>query len=149
MKVFLASDHAGFELKEEVKKDLLDQNYDVQDCGAFSFDKDDDYPDLIAKAAENVSENPASKGIVFGKSGAGEAITANKIKNIRAFVGFSEDNVRLAREHNDANVLSLGSEFVNITRAKNLARIFLETLFSNEERHARRIEEIQEIEDRQ
>lgn len=147
MKVFLAADHAGFELKEEVKKYLLGQNYDVEDCGAFSFEKGDDYPLLITKAAEKVSQDEDSKGIVFGKSGTGEEIVANKIKNIRAFAGIDEENVRLAREHNDANVLSLGSEFVDFEKAKKLVKIFLETPFSNEERHKRRIEEIKKIED--
>lgn len=146
MKIYLASDHAGFELKEEIKEYLLSQNYDVEDCGAFSFEKDDDYPDFMAKAAEEVSQNPNSRAIVFGKSGAGEEITANKFKNIRAFLGFSEENVRLAREHNDANVLALGSQFVTAEKAQKLVKIFLETPFSNEERHKRRIEEIREIE---
>ncbi len=146
MKVFLASDHAGFELKEEVKKALLGQNYDVEDCGALEFNKDDDYPDLIAKAARKVSQDSNSRGIVFGKSGSGEAIVANKFKNVRAVLGFSEDNVRLSREHNDANVLSLGSQFVSKELAEELVEIFLQTSFSNEERHRRRIEEIKEIE---
>ncbi|MCL5434792.1 MAG: RpiB/LacA/LacB family sugar-phosphate isomerase [Patescibacteria group bacterium] len=149
MKVFIAADHAGFELKEEVKKFLIAQNYEVEDCGAFSFEKGDDYPDLIVKAAEKVSQDPQSKGIVFGKSGTGEAIVANKFKNVRAVLGFSVDNVRLSREHNDTNVLSLGSEFVSAEQAKKLVQVFLETPFSNEARHVRRIEEIQEIEDRE
>ncbi len=149
MKIYLATDHAGFRLKEEIKKYLLIKNHDVEDCGAFSFDKDDDYPDFIAKAAEKVSDDSNSKTIVFGKSGAGEAIVANKFKNVRAVLGFSEDNVRLSREHNDANVLSLGSAFVDFEKAKTLIDIFLNTPFSGEERHVRRIEEIKRIEDRQ
>lgn len=149
MKVYLAADHAGFKLKEEIKKYLSEQNYDVEDSGAFSFEKDDDYPEFISKAAEKVSENPDSKGIIFGKSGAGEEIVANKFKNIRAVLGFSEENVRLSREHNDANILSLGSEFETLGKAKVLVKIFLETPFSEEERHKRRIEEIEDIENRQ
>ncbi|MCL5746877.1 MAG: RpiB/LacA/LacB family sugar-phosphate isomerase [Patescibacteria group bacterium] len=149
MKVYLAADHAGFKLKEEIKKYLSEQNYDVEDSGAFSFEKDDDYPEFISKAAEKVSENPDSKGIIFGKSGAGEEIVANKFKNIRAVLGFSEENVRLSREHNDANILSLGSEFETLEKAKVLVKIFLETPFSGEERHKRRIEEIEDIENRQ
>lgn len=146
MKVYLATDHAGFSLKEEVKKFLVEQNYEVEDCGAFSFKEDDDYPDFIVKAAEKVSQNQDSKGIVFGKSGTGEEIVANKIRNIRAFTGVDEESVRLAREHNDANVLSLGSGFVGLEKAKRLVKIFLSTSFSNELRHKRRIEKIKEIE---
>lgn len=146
MKIYLATDHAGFSLKEEIKKFLIAHNYEVEDCGAFSFEKGDDYPNFIVKAAEKVSQDQDSKGIVFGKSGTGEEIVANKIKNVRAFTGVSPENVKLAREHNDANVLSLGSEFVDIEQAKNLVRIFLATPFSNEEKHKRRIEEIKEIE---
>jgi len=149
MKIYLATDHAGLKLKEEIKKYLITQNFEVEDCGAFSFEKGDDYPNLIAKAAKKVSEDSASWGIVFGKSGTGEAIVANKFKNVRAVLGFSEENVKLAREHNDANVLSLGSEFVGVEQAKKLVQVFLETPFSNEQRHRRRIEEIKEIEDGQ
>lgn len=149
MKIYLATDHAGFKLKEEIKTYVLSQNYDVEDCGAFSFEKDDDYPDFISKAAKKVSEDVNAKAIVFGKSGTGEAIVANKFKNVRAVLGFSEDNVRLSRQHNDANVLSFGSEFVDLEKAKVLIDIFLNTSFSNEERHARRVEEIKKIEDGQ
>jgi ribose 5-phosphate isomerase B len=149
MKVFLASDHAGFALKEAVKQFLLVQKFDVSDCGAFAFDKDDDYPDLIVKAAEKVSRDPLAKGIVFGKSGTGEEIVANKIPNIRAFTGVDEENVRLAREHNDANVLSLGAEFVDFAKAKNLVKIFLKTPFSKAPRHQRRLDEIAKIEEKE
>ena len=149
MKVFLAADHAGFELKEEVKKFLIDQGYEVEDCGAFSFEKDDDYPNLIVKAAEKVSQDQGSKGIVFGKSGTGEEIVANKIRNIRGFTGVDEENVKLAREHNDANILSLGSEFVDLEKAKRLVKIFLGTPFSKESRHKRRLDEIAAIEEKE
>src|SRR3990167_11380783 len=146
MKVYLGTDHAGFELKEKIKSFLSENGYEVKDCGAFSFDKNDDYPDFIARAAIGVSKNPNSKGIVFGKSGAGECIVANKIKGIRCVLGFTEKNIILARTHNDANVLSLGSEFVSSDKAYILIKLFLETPFSNEERHIRRINKIKEIE---
>jgi ribose 5-phosphate isomerase B len=149
MKIYLATDHAGFALKEAAKKFLLAQKFDVEDCGALVFDKDDDYPDIIAKAAGKVSESPLARGIVFGKSGTGEEIVANKIPNIRAFTGVDEENVRLAREHNDANILSLGSEFVGVAKAKTLIKIFLETPFSKEPRHQRRLDEITEIEEKE
>lgn len=146
MEVYLGADHAGFELKAKIKSYLLEKGYEVEDSGAFSFDKNDDYPDFIAKAAEEVSKHPTSRGIVFGKSGAGECIVANKIKGIRAIIGFNKENVELSRLHNDANVLSLGSAFVDENLAKELVKLFLETKFSNEERHKRRINKIKEIE---
>lgn len=148
MKVYLAADHAGFELKEKVKSYLQKKGYEIEDSGAFQFDKADDYPDFIGKAAVSVSKDSSTKGIVFGKSGAGEAIVANKIKGVRAFLGINEENVKLAREHNDANVLSLGSAFVSEEKAYELVKFFLETPFSNEERHVRRIEKIKSIEGR-
>lgn len=147
MKIYLASDHAGFELKEKVKDFLLEQDYDVEDCGAFNYDKDDDYPDFIKLAAEKVSQNPGSMGIVFGKSGAGESIVANKIPGIRSIQGFNKENVELSRLDNDANLLSLGAMFINEELAKELVKTFLETQFSNEERHKRRIEKIKKIEE--
>lgn len=146
MKVYLASDHAGFELKEKVKEYLSSQNYEVEDCGDFAPDPRDDYPLFISKAAEKISENPEGKAIIFGKSGAGEEIVANKFKNVRAVLGFSEENVRLSREHNDANILSLGSEFTDFEKAIKLVKLFLETKFSEEERHKRRIKEISDLE---
>src|SRR3989344_845320 len=127
MKVFLGTDHAGFELKEKIKSYLSENGYEVGDCGAFVFDKNDDYPDFIARAAIGVSKNTDSRGIVFGKSGAGECIVANKIKGIRCVLGFSKENIELSRLHNDANVLSLGSGFVNAELAKEMVKIFLET----------------------
>lgn len=147
MKIYLAGDHAGFELKEKIRTYLLEKGFDVEDCGAFTFDKNDDYPEFISKAAKKTSENPSSFGIVFGKSGAGECIVANKIKGIRAILGFTKENVALARTHNNANILSLGSEFVSSDKACELINLFLETPFSNEERHIRRINKIKEIED--
>lgn len=146
MKIYVASDHAGFELKEAMKSYLQDHNYEVEDCGALNYDQTDDYPDLIVIAAQRVAKDVTSKGIVFGKSGAGEAIVANKVNGIRAFLGFSEDNVLLAREHNDANVLSLGSAFVTPDLGKKLVQLFLDTPFTGEERHKRRIEKIAELE---
>lgn len=146
MKIYLASDHAGFELKNKVKDYLTFLNYEVEDMGDFAPSPADDYPDFIAKASEKVSEDPNSRAIVFGKSGGGEEIVANKFKNVRAILGFSKENVVLGRKDNDANVLSLGSQFVTDEEAIELVKIFLETSFSNEERHKRRIEEIKKIE---
>ncbi len=146
MKIYLATDHAGFNLKEEIKTYLLSKNLEVEDLGAFDFNPNDDYPDFIAKAGEKVSNDSSSSGIIFGKSGAGEAIVANKFKNVRAVLGFSDENVMLSRQHNDANIVSLGSDFMDLEKAKKLVDIFLNTPFSNEEKHKRRIEKINNIE---
>ena len=146
MKIYLGTDHAGFELKENIKSILFQKGYNVEDCGAFEFNKDDDYPDFISKTAIKVSQDPFSLGIIFGKSGTGECMVANKIKGIRAILGFSKENVELSRLDNDANILSLGSKFISEELAKTLVEIFLNTKFTNEERHVRRINKIKEIE---
>ena len=146
MKIYFGTDHAGFDLKEKIKSFLLENGFEVEDCGAFSFDKNDDYPDFIGKVGEQVSRNNGSYGIVLGKSGVGECIVANKYKGVRAFLAVNEMNVKLAREHNDANVLSIGSEIISPPEAQKLVKIFLETPFSEEERHVRRINKIKEIE---
>lgn len=149
MKIYLATDHAGFELKEKVKDYLKSKEYEVEDCGAYEFDREDDYPDFIAKAADCVSKNPQnSRGIIFGGSGQGEAIVANKFKNVRVVV-FYGDNINLIpvfREHNDANILSLGARFVAEENALKAVDLFLETPFSGDARHVRRIEKIKQIE---
>lgn len=147
MKIYLGTDHAGFDLKEQIK-DYLSNSHDVIDLGAFEKDVNDDYPDFIAKVAEKVSNDQDSLGLVFGKSGAGEEIVANKFKNIRAVLGFSQENVQLSREHNNANILSLGSEFVDLEKAKTLIEIFINTKFSDDRRHIRRIEKINAIEEK-
>lgn len=146
MKIYLGTDHAGFEFKEQIKEYLVLEHYDVVDCGAYSFDKNDDYPDFICKVGENVAKDTSSRGIVIGKSGAGECIVANKYKGVRAFLAVNKKNVQLAREHNDANVISIGSEITSIIDAKIFIKIFLNTPFSEDERHIRRINKIKEIE---
>lgn len=147
MKIYLGTDHAGFKLKEEIKQ-FLSIDYEVEDCGADVFDEQDDYPDFIVKAAKGVSENPGCMGIIFGGSGQGEAIVANKHKGIRAVVYNTEnlDLIMLAREHNNANMLSIGARFVSGEHAKQAVKLFLDTPFSGDERHKRRIEKISQIE---
>ncbi len=149
MKIIMGADHAGFELKEEIKKFLVGEGYKVEDCGANDLNPNDDYPDFCGTVSKKVAQNPGWLGFVFGKSGAGEAIAANKVNGIRASLAVNEENVRLAREHNDANVLSFGSIFYNTQKAKRLAKLFLETPFSNEERHIRRIKKIADLENNQ
>lgn len=146
MKIFLGSDHAGFALKEAIKVFLQKKEYDVVDCGAVTFDPLDDYPDFVGKAGLEVERNLGSFGFVFGKSGAGECVVANKIKGIRAVLAVNNENVMLSRLHNDANVLSFGTLFFDVERAKELAKLFLTTEFSNEARHVRRIRKIAELE---
>lgn len=149
MKVYLATDHAGFELKEKVREFLKKEGYDAQDCGAYEYDKNDDYPDFISKAAEAVSKDPESKAIIFGGSGQGEAIVANKFNNVRATVyyGKQEQMPTLTRQHNDSNVLSLGARFLTEHEAIAAVKLFLQTPFSEDVRHLRRIEKIKKIEE--
>lgn len=148
MKVYLATDHAGFELKEKVKEFLIKEGYEIEDCGASTLDAEDDYPDFISKAAEAVSKDPTSKAIILGGSGQGEAIVANKFPNVRAAVyyGGQDQMPKLTREHNDSNILSLGARFLTADEANAAVKLFLETSFANEERHVRRIEKIAAIE---
>jgi len=148
MKTYLAADHAGFEFKEKIKSFLLKKGFEIKDCGAFEFDKNDDYPDFISKVGKEVENNPGSYGIVLGKSGAGECMVANKYKGTRAFLAINEKNVKLAREHNNANIISLGSEIVTLQEAKKLIKLFLETPFSEDQRHVRRINKIKELENK-
>lgn len=146
--LYLATDHAGFELKEKVKKYLQDMGYEIEDCGTSVLDPEDDYPDFISKAAEAVSKDSSGKAIIFGGSGQGEAMVANKFPNVRATVyyGGSKDIIRLSREHNNANILSLGARFLSEDEANEAVRLWLETKFTNEERHVRRIEKIKKLE---
>ena len=144
MKVYIGTDHAGFELKEMLKKYLGELGYDVSDKGAFRFDEGDDYPDFVQSVAEMVIDTPESFGIVLGKSGQGEAMCANRFKGIRCavFYGGDLEIVKLERLHNNANMLSLGAQFLTPEIAKEAVKIFLETKFSGEERHVRRLAKI-------
>ena len=142
MRVYLGSDHAGFELKAHLIAHLTASGHEAIDCGASTFDAEDDYPPYVMLAAARVADDPGSKGIVLGGSGNGEAIAANKIRGIRCALAFSEDTARLAREHNDANVLSLGARMYDEETATRYVDIFLSTAFSGESRHVRRIGEL-------
>ncbi|MBI2650334.1 RpiB/LacA/LacB family sugar-phosphate isomerase [Candidatus Woesearchaeota archaeon] len=146
-KIFLGADHAGFKLKEHIKKHLLKINMEVEDLGARKLDPKDDYPDFIVPVAKKVSKNPSSRGIVFGASGQGEAIAANKIKGIRAalYYGGNIEIVKLSRTHNNANILSLGARFLTKEEAIKAINLWLKTDFSNEPRHIRRIKKISKI----
>jgi len=141
MKIFIGTDHAGFGLKERLKALLSEDGHTVVDKGAFSLDERDDYPDFIFPVARAVAEDKESRGIVLGGSGQGEAMAANRISGVRAAVyyGGATDIVRLSREHNDANILSLGARFISEEEAYGAVRAFLDTPFSGDERHIRRI----------
>lgn len=153
--IYLATDHRGFQLKEKIKEWLKEWGYQYEDLGAFEYNPDDDYPDFIKKAAEKVSDDPEnSKAIILGGSGQGEAMVANRYKGVRAAVYYSpayakasagkdsEEMIKMSREHNDANVLALGASFINEDTAKKAIELWLETPFSGEERHNRRIKKI-------
>lgn len=140
MKIFLGTDHAGFELKEKVKAYLKVKEHQVEDQGAYTPDPLDDYPDYIKIVAKMVAADHNSRGIIFGGSGQGEAICANRYQYVRAtvFGGGSLDLVKLAREHNNANVLSLAARFISFDEAKAAIDLWLATPFSGEDRHVRR-----------
>jgi len=142
MKIFLATDHAGFALKEEIKEYLKSADYDVVDFGAYTEEEGDDYPDFIKQAATAISESTDDeKAIIFGGSGQGENIVANRFPGVRSvvFYGGPLDIITLSREHNDANILSLGARFVTPHEAKEVVGLWLSTRFSGEDRHVRRI----------
>lgn len=150
LKIFLGTDHAGFKLKEAIKEFLLGEGYEVDDQGAYSYNEDDDYPEFIFKTAKKVAKTPNSKGIIFGGSGQGEAIVANKITGIRAalYYGSKIEIVRISRLHNDTNILSLGARFISKKEAIEAVKAWLSTDFDNEGRHKRRINQISKIEER-
>ncbi|MDI9325345.1 MAG: RpiB/LacA/LacB family sugar-phosphate isomerase [Alphaproteobacteria bacterium] len=142
--VYLASDHAGFTHKEKVKEYLENQGFTVIDYGADTYNEQDDYPDMIYPCIRDMVEKPNTKAIIFGGSGQGEAIVANRIPLARAMVYNTpnEQLIILGREHNDANVLSIGARFVSEKDACRAVDIFLQTSFTGEERHIRRIKKI-------
>ncbi len=145
----LAADHAGFSLKEALKSFLEKKGYSVLDVGAHELKDGDDYPTYMAAAAIKVAQDMtgSTRAIIFGGSGQGEAIVANRFPGVRALVwyGGSEEIIKLSREHNDANVLSIGARFVDEETAKKAVDLWLTTEFSGDARHARRNEQIDNI----
>ncbi|MCP6726463.1 MAG: RpiB/LacA/LacB family sugar-phosphate isomerase [Patescibacteria group bacterium] len=149
--IYLGAAHAGFSLKEEIQKHLESLGMEVENMGVASFNKDDDYPDIVFSVAKKVAESPEeNKGIVLGRSGQGEAIAANKVKGVRAVVYYGGDMeiVELSREHNNANVLSIGAGFVSVEEAKEAVTLWLETAFGGN-RHERRVKKISDFEQSQ
>lgn len=161
MKAYFAADHAGFELKNILLEFVRELGHEAEDCGAFQFDKEDDYPAFIAAAARKLSKDAEggveSRAIVIGGSGQGEAIVANRFKGVRCALYYGEggeqmdasgkklDMLTSSREHNNANALSLGARFLSEDAAKAAVKKWLGIRFSGEERHARRIKQIDQV----
>lgn len=141
MIIHLATDHAGYEHKEALKAHLLEKGYQVVDHGALTLDENDDYPDFIQACAKAVSIDATSMGIIFGGSGQGEAMCANRTRGIRAitYYGYQTDILVYSRQHNNANILSLGARFVTTEEVAQAADLWLATPFSGDERHIRRL----------
>ncbi len=157
MKIYLAADHGGFGLKEHIKQHLQQAGSVVVDCGNDHYDEIDDYPDFVKKAAQLVHDNPESRGIIFGGSGQGEAMVANRFTGVRCMLFYGPvlpkealdlggslsndpfENIRTSREHNDSNMLSLGARLMTHEEAVRAVDIWLATPFSGAERHKRRI----------
>ena len=152
-RIYIGTDHAGFLMKEDLVPFIKGLGYEVLDCGAYKYDDADDYPDFIEPVAKAVALNPECNiGIILGGSGQGEAIVANRFPNVRAVVYYGEPSifnkhefVKISREHNDANILSLGARFLKTKEVKKAIKIWLSTNFSNEPRHIRRIKKIEKI----
>ena len=140
MRVYLGSDHAGFELKQAIIEHLQKTGHEPIDCGAFTYDAEDDYPAFCISAAEKTVADPDSLGIVIGGSGNGEQMAANKVRGIRAALAWNDETARLAREHNNAQIVSIGGRNHPIEDAVRFVEIFLATPFSEDPRHIRRID---------
>jgi ribose 5-phosphate isomerase B len=141
MKISLGTDHAGFRYKEKVKELLTSLGLEVKDFGTFS-EEAVDYPLFVRPAAEAVARGECDRGIVFGGSGNGEAMVANKVRGVRCALCWNEESARLSRQHNDANVLSLGQRLIPEELALEIVRIWLTTPFEGG-RHAKRIAELE------
>ena len=148
MRIHIGSDHAGLELKAELVKHLTGNGHDVTDHGPLEYDALDDYPDFCIPAAEAVAKDPTSLGIVLGGSGNGEQMAANKVQGIRAALAWSIETAKLARDHNNANVIAVGGRMHEISYVKELIDTFIASPFSNDERHVRRIKKISDFENK-
>ena len=146
MRIHIGSDHAGLEFKNELITHLVMNGHDVTDHGPYEYDALDDYPDFCIPCAEAVAKDSTSVGIVLGGSGNGEQISANKVKGIRAALVWSLETAKLAREHNNANVISVGQRQHTAQEVKDFIDLFLATKFPGDERHERRIQKISNYE---
>ncbi|MEK7557172.1 MAG: RpiB/LacA/LacB family sugar-phosphate isomerase [Patescibacteria group bacterium] len=148
MHVYLGADHGGFELKERIKRWLVEWGHTWEDLGNTTYDKGDDYPPFALAVAEKVGKTRDAIGILACRSAAGMVIAANKVKGVRAITVHDENSAGLAREKNDANVVVLSGDWLSEKEAKKILKVFLETPFSGEERHIRRIKTIEEYENK-
>jgi ribose 5-phosphate isomerase B len=147
MRVYLGSDHAGYELKVHLINHLAKQGYEVVDVGPHAFDPDDDYPVFCLHTGDHVVDDPGGLGVVIGGSGNGEQIAANKVAGVRAALAWSVETAQLSRQHNDANVVAVGARQHTLDEATAIVEVFLTTPFSGNERHARRIAQVTEYEE--
>lgn len=147
MRVHLGTDHAGFEVKNHLVEVLRAAGHEVVDHGPFAYDAADDYPVFCLRAASAVAADPGSLGVVLGGSGNGEQMAANKVRGVRAALGWSENTARLAREHNDAQVLSIGARMHTGDEIVRFVEVFLATPYSGESRHTARIQMVSRYED--
>lgn len=146
MQLHIGTDHAGFEIKEQLVTYFRSKGHEVTDHGAYTYDPDDDYPAFCFATGEAVVANPGSLGIVIGGSGNGEQIAANKVKGVRAALVWNTATAELAREHNDANVISVGARQHTLEEVVEFIEIFIGKAFSENPRHVRRIEQLAEYE---
>ena len=146
MRIYLGSDHAGFELKNHLVDKLKELGHEPVDCGPHEYIATDDYPPFVMLAAKRAADEPGSLAVVIGGSGNGEVIAANKVPGTRAALVWSEQTAALAREHNDANVISIGARMHSLEQATSFVELFVATPFSNDPRHVRRIGMMSEFE---
>jgi ribose 5-phosphate isomerase B len=149
MKLLIASDHTGFELKNRIRDFLIEEGFTVEDMGAATLIPDDNYPEIMIPVAMRVLNDPENtRAIILGKSGQGEAMVVNRFPGIRAIVYYGKnlEIIRLGREHNDSNILSIGAGFVEFEEAREAVRLWISTSFSGDERHVKRIEQMDNIE---
>lgn len=155
MKIFIGTDHAGYVLKEKIISSLKGQGHEVIDKGAFEYNEADDYPDFIIPVAKEVSKDPDNtRGIILGSTGQGEAICANKFPHVRAIVFYGKlepvvedesDIIIRSRAHNNSNILSLGARYIKEEEVMNIVNLWLQTPYSGDERHIRRLAKIDKI----
>ena len=155
MKIYIGTDHAGYVLKERLISSLKAQGHEVIDKGAYEYNEHDDYPDFIIPVAQEISKDPTARGIIMGATGQGEAIVANRFHNVRAMVYYGEshcvvddeaDIIVRSREHNNSNIISLGARFLTEEQTIEAVNLWLQTPYSGEERHIRRLSKIDQIE---
>lgn len=146
MRVHIGGDHAAYEMQRDLVEWLTAEGHDVIDHGPKEYDEADDYPVFVLRAAEGVAADPGSLGVVLGGSGNGEQMAANKVKGIRAALCYTTELAQLAREHNDAQIISLGGRFHTHDQARAMVKLFLETPYAGVERHQRRIDMVSRYE---